>query len=148
MKVSKQGVIPTQATAWPVADHQLHNMKVQRKKRFGDSDLAKTLLRINPAVDKKVKGTLDILTKTQFKDRRFSENKQRQFFVQFEERRRKRQILYERLRPKLDEEVRLGKVFKYVKGKKCCIPLIGFDVYLLVVWESLSIPNNLYCIPH
>ena len=67
VKVSKQGVIPTQATAWPVADHQLHNMKVQRKKRFGDSDLAKTLLRINPAVDKKVKGTLDILTKTQFK---------------------------------------------------------------------------------
>ena len=76
--------------------------------QLGSSDLSKTILRVNPAVDRKSKRTLEIVTKLQFKDNRFAENRHKRFLATFEQRRKKQQKLFDRLKPKLDPSVRLA----------------------------------------
>ena len=70
------------------------------------SKLTHTILKINPGVEHQARATDHKLEKLVRKSARSSELERKQFRNDFEARRLKRQKLYEKMRPKLDEVTR------------------------------------------
>jgi hypothetical protein len=81
-------------------------MKIDTGNPLANSNLSKTILQINPGVDRKAANQISNLNKLTKKTNKTSEYRRTVFTNAFESRRSQRQKLYERLWPKLDPSSR------------------------------------------
>ena len=81
-------------------------MKIDTGNPLASSNLSKTILQINPGVDRKAANQISNLNKLTKKANKTSDYRRKCFTNTFESRRSQRQKLYERLRPKLDPSSR------------------------------------------
>ena len=94
-------------------------MRIDTANPLANSNLNRTILRINPGVDRKAENQISNLIKLTKKTSKTSEYRRKAFLNTFESRRTYRQKLYERLRPKLDPSTRVAiDRFKEEQRKK------------------------------
>ena len=79
-------------------------MKVKKFNFEKNSDLVKTILRINPALERRHCKESDLTSKIYSKNLSFHEKRQKTFLVSFNNKRLKRSNLYERLRKACSEQ--------------------------------------------
>ena len=80
-------------------------MKIS-KDPLAASKLAKTILKTNPGIDRVTYEKLDVVDKLNVKKCKMSDHQRKLFLTKFENRRRKRNALYDRLKPKLEPSAR------------------------------------------
>ena len=92
-------------------------MKI-RKDPLAASKLAQTILKTNPGIDRVTGEKLDAANKLNMKKIKMSEHQRKQFLNKLESRRKKRDALYNRLKPKLEPSTR-SAIEKYkLESKK------------------------------